>query len=236
MKKTVIASLLTLVTLAALAPAAAQEGGQPLAPQQLTLWMVGFHPDKNDPQVQVLAHHFCHQLREDLAQCVLYDGDGPEARMIGIEYIIPAEAYEQLPEEERSYWHPHNFEVLSGQLNAPGVEDDTDMVAALLNSYGKTWHTWDAGVFDPASGSFVAEGLPTEEPRLMWSFNHLGEAHDGMIEAGLQPYGIDTDAKRQARQELVGQAEPQCGVNLLVAEFDGDIQQLEGVAQREGGC
>jgi len=47
---------------------------------------------------------------------VIYDSDKPNARLIGLEYIISSELFEGLPEEEKVYWHSHKFEVSSGTL------------------------------------------------------------------------------------------------------------------------
>ena len=66
--------------------------------------------------VQVEAHHFCACPNEDVRQCVIYDSDKPNARLIGLEYIISNELFEGLPEEEKVYWHSHKFEVSSGTL------------------------------------------------------------------------------------------------------------------------
>ena len=66
--------------------------------------------------VQVEAHHFCACPNEDVRQCVIYDSDKPNARLIGLEYIISSELFEGLPEEEKIYWHSHKFEVSSGTL------------------------------------------------------------------------------------------------------------------------
>ena len=47
----------------------------------------------------------------------------PEARMMGIEYIISEELYNTLPTNEKAYWHPHNYVILSGQRRMPGLPD-----------------------------------------------------------------------------------------------------------------
>lgn len=46
-----------------------------------------------------------------MRQCVIYDSDAPDARLIGIEYIISRRMYEELPEEEQKYWHSHVYEA-----------------------------------------------------------------------------------------------------------------------------
>ena len=52
---------------------------------------------------------------------MLYDGPGPNARLIGIEYMISKRVYESLDPEERKLWHSHVFEVKSGMLIMPKV-------------------------------------------------------------------------------------------------------------------
>jgi hypothetical protein len=61
------------------------QGNSPLAP--MDVYLVGFHPMKDHPDHQMEAHHFCHQLNEDFAQCALFDGNTRQAKLTGIEYI-----------------------------------------------------------------------------------------------------------------------------------------------------
>ena len=83
------------------------------------VYVVGFHCAKGEPDMQMEAHHFCRVVNDDVLQCVLFD---------------------QMPEEEKGYWHPHNYEVLSGELVAPGLPEAAEkaFMKQLLNSYGKT--------------------------------------------------------------------------------------------------
>ena len=74
------------------------QGNSPLAP--MDVYLVGFHPMKEDPEHQMEAHHFCHQVNEDFAQCVLFDGNGKGANLNGIEYIISGKIFETLPEDD----------------------------------------------------------------------------------------------------------------------------------------
>ena len=48
----------------------------------------GFHFYNGEPKRQVIAHHYCSHRGEEFLQCVIYDSDKPNARLIGIEYII----------------------------------------------------------------------------------------------------------------------------------------------------
>jgi len=60
--------------------------------EKIAMYLNGFHAAKDDPKMQMEAHHYCNQANEDLAQCVLFDGNTAEARMLGIEYTHLGEA------------------------------------------------------------------------------------------------------------------------------------------------
>lgn len=93
------------------------------------------------------AHHYCRQVNQDFAQCVPFDGNSPEANLNGVESIISERLFETLPARERTFWHPHNYEILSGQLVMPGLPDvaERQALAGKMNSYGKTCHLWNTG-------------------------------------------------------------------------------------------
>lgn len=203
--------------------------------QALDIYLVGFHPMKDDPSHQMEAHHYCRQVNEDFAQCALFDGNGAGANLNGIEYIISQRLFERLPAEERRYWHPHNFEILSGQLVAPGIPQPAEeaLMRGKMNSYGKTWHTW-------SSRPFGGQGdrLPLGEPRLAWSFNAHGEARPGLVEQRDRAMGVDTAEVRAGRRELRSLAEPQRGVHAIAEAFPErrvpDYVEAKGTAKGEG--
>lgn len=47
---------------------------------------------------------YCRRLSSELTQCALFDGRGPEANLVGIEYLLSPAGYLRLPEEERAEW------------------------------------------------------------------------------------------------------------------------------------
>ncbi|KAK6125304.1 hypothetical protein DH2020_040952 [Rehmannia glutinosa] len=86
------------------------------------------------------------------------DGD---ARLIGLEYIVSEEMFLTLPDEEKRFWHSHEFEVKSGVLFMPGVpgaiqRQDLEKVA---KTYGKVIHFWqvDRDMEKRYNVSFAAE-------------------------------------------------------------------------------
>ncbi|AVR95772.1 OBAP family protein [Pseudoduganella armeniaca] len=191
------------------------------------IYLVGFHPMKDAPELQMEAHHYCHQRNEDFAQCVLFDGNTADANMNGVEYIISAKAFALLPEAERKFWHPHNGEILSGQLVAPGIPEaaEKSLMKSKMNSYGKTWHTWNTG-----HEGHTGEALPLGEAKLAWSFNRDGEALPAMEQKRDRKLGIDSAAKRRDRTDLRALAQPQSGVDDLKGKFARPTTPIPGVA------
>jgi outer membrane murein-binding lipoprotein Lpp len=205
------------------------QGNAPVA--KMDVYMVGFHPMKDHPSHQMEAHHFCKEVNEDFSQCALFDGNSKEANLNGIEYIISEKLFESLPSEEKKFWHPHNYEILSGQLVAPGLPAPAEkaFLKKKMNSYGKTWHVWNTGHY----GMDDATSLPTGEPKLAWSFNHDGEAQPGLLEKTEKKLNISMNEKREDRKELVKLAKPQVGVDTLKSDFAGNLTPVEGVKDKK---
>ena len=195
----------------------------PLAP--LDVYLVGFHPMKQDPSHQMEAHHFCKQVNEDFAQCVLFDGNTRAANLNGIEYIISESLFESLPPKERQYWHPHNGEILSGHLVAPGIPQiaEKELMRGKMNSYGKTWHVW---------ATDQGNNLPFGEPMLAWSFNRDGEAKPGLVEKRDKDLQINSVHIRRDRQDLEKLAKPQNGVDALNDKFKEPVKLIPGVVDK----
>jgi hypothetical protein len=212
-------------------PLGEEEEPRPLAPvAEIDTWLDAFHVEKDDPTHVAEVHHFCHERDADLIQCVLYDSDRPDARLVGVEYIVPEATFEGLPDREQAYWHPHNYEILSGTLVAagmPAAQEDA-LMRALLNSYGKVWHTWEMG----APGRPGAP-LPTGEARLGWSFNAAGELPERLVNARDARLGVDSATLRERRRPLIRDAHPQEGVDALRDAFPGR-KPFPGVRERSG--
>ena len=96
-------------------------------------------------------------------QCAVFDGPGPGAHLVGVEYVISAELHATLPQAELQYWHAHVSEIDSGILVAPGLPEPTRnaLMRQLRSTYGKTWRTWDT----------TREPLPLGAPTLMWTIS-----------------------------------------------------------------
>lgn len=201
------------------------QSSRPLA--RFDIYLVGFHPMKDDPEHQMEAHHYCSQVNEDFAQCVLFDGNTKDANMNGVEYIISERLFETLPDSERHYWHPHNGEILSGQLVAPGIPAVAEkaLMKSKMNSYGKTWHMWN-------SSGPGHDRVPLGMPMLAWSFNRDGEAAPGLVEARDRAMHIDSEKIRNSRAGLSALAKPQAGVDDLKGKFPRATRTIPGVTAK----
>ena len=113
--------------------------------------------------------------REDVRQCLVYDTPKPNARLIGVEYMITPKLYRTLDAEERKLWHSHVFEVKSGMLIMPGPSAlptdawelaETKEMEEVIGLYGKTYHLWQTDRGDK---------LPLGKPELMMSFTQEGQ-------------------------------------------------------------
>lgn len=155
------------------------------------LYLCAFHIAKEKPSFQVEAHHFCSPVGKGTHQCVIYDSKGPGAKLLGVEYIIGNDVYQTLSKDEKKYWHPHAYEILSGQLIAGDMPDQGDGVfPGLIETWGKTWHTWR----DPSTD------LPLGEPMLMWSANGDGQIGENLVSHRDAQFGIKTAETRERRK------------------------------------
>ncbi|UOQ52125.1 OBAP family protein [Hymenobacter cellulosivorans] len=170
------------------------QGKEPL--QKLNMYLDGFHFYNGALGQQMEAHHFCAKLNEDVTQCVIYDGNGPDAKIMGIEYIVSKKLFEQLPAEEKPLWHSHVHEVKSGTLVAPGIPDvaEHELMEELVSTYGKTFHTWHTD---------RDKTLPLGTPLLMMGFTKDGQIDTNMVAQRDKRLGISSKQKRQQRADIV---------------------------------
>jgi hypothetical protein len=160
----------------------------------MSTYLNGFHLYADAMGRQVEATHFCIHLRHDLHQCVIFDRNEPDARLIGIEYIITEERFRGLPAEEKKLWHSHHYEVKSGILVAPGIPELAEHAyfKDLITTYGKTFHTWQ----------YDRDDFPYGIPQLMMGLTQDGQANEALIHERDVRLGISTAQKRQSRADI----------------------------------
>jgi Protein of unknown function (DUF1264) len=169
------------------------QGKHPI--DQIDAYVCGLHFYNGDMSRQVIAHHFCSHRSEEFLQCVIYDTNKSDARLIGIEYIISARLFGGLPDEEKRYWHSHQFEVKSGQLIAPGIPQpvEHEIMKKLVNTYGKTWHTWQ---YDQHGD------LPLGVPQLMMGFTQPGQAQEPLVKEVEREVNYTVEDRLKDRRDI----------------------------------
>jgi len=175
------------------AGAAALQDKPPIA--AINAYLDGFHFYNGNPQGHMEAHHYCSIVNEDVTQCVTFDGNQADAKIMGVEYVISAKLFGKLPAEEKALWHSHVHEVKSGQLVAPGIPDVAEkaLMEKLIGTYGKTWHTWHTDADKP---------LPLGVPQLMMGFTADGQVDPALVAARDKRFGIDSAVKRKQREDI----------------------------------
>ncbi|CAG8454317.1 675_t:CDS:2 [Acaulospora morrowiae] len=190
----------------------------------------GFHFYSHDMTRQVEAHHFCSHQNEDVRQCLIYDSDKQDAKLIGVEYIISDKVYLTLPEEEKKYWHSHVYEVKSGMLTLPfnymvpnALADATEkkVMEGLVNTYGKTWHFWQVDRGDP---------LPYGPPQLMMSFVKDNQISPKLLEDRDSRYKVSTEELRQKRADIKSTYNVDSNADHWIHRDDGMAYQCEMIA------
>ena len=183
---------------------------------RINMYLNGFHCYSGNMKGQMEAHHYCTKLNEDVTQCVIYDGNGENAKLMGVEYIISEKLFKTLPEEERKLWHSHDYEVNSGTLIAPGIPlaAEHELMEQIVSTYGKTLHTWHTD---------LDKELPLGTPMLMMGFTKDGQLDTALVQARDRRFKVSTAKNKKNRADIT--APPvQPGAN---AWQKGEVRQLQ---------
>jgi hypothetical protein len=162
---------------------------------KIDAYLNGFHFYNGNLQGQMEAHHYVTQLNEDLHQALMYDGNGENAKLMGVEYILSEKLFKTLPLEERKLWHSHHYEVKSGELIAPGIPAvaEHELMEKLVSTYGKIFHTWHTD---------RDLELPLGSPMLMMGFTKDGQLNKQMLADRDKRFNVSTAEKRKQREDI----------------------------------
>jgi hypothetical protein len=96
----------------------------------------------------LIVHHHCKIYDDMTAACLLFPkGMNDQDKPYGIEYVIPTEMYNTLPEEEKKYWHHHLTELPNVKATTPDMtaEEASKVKPVLDETYGKVVYFWQLG-------------------------------------------------------------------------------------------
>jgi len=105
----------------------------------------------------LIVHHHCKVYDDMTATCLLFPtGMNDQDKLYGIEFVIPANRYNTLPEEEKKYWHYHLTELPRVNATTPDMtaEEAAKVKPILDETYGKVVYFWQYG-----------DELPIGEPK-----------------------------------------------------------------------
>lgn len=161
----------------------------------LNAYLDGFHFYNGNLQGQMEAHHYCGHLNEDVIQCVIFDGNGEDAKLMGVEYIVTEAQFAGLPVAEKHLWHSHVHEVRSGALIAPGIPEpaERELMTKIAGTYGKTWHTWHTD---------QRHELPLGAPMLMMGFTADGQLDQRLLSERDQRFDVSSAELRRKRSDI----------------------------------
>src|SRR5690606_30907159 len=163
--------------------------------KKINAYLDGFHFYNGNINAQMEAHHYVSQLNEDVYQAVIYDGNGGDAKLMGVEYIITERLFKTLDDEEKKLWHSHHYEVKSGTLIAPGIPDavEHELMEKLVSTYGKTIHTWHTD---------QQRQLPIGSPMIMMGFTKDGQIDPQMVVDRDKRFDVSSEKKKQNRADI----------------------------------
>jgi hypothetical protein len=169
------------------------QGKSPL--KKINAYLDGFHFYNGNINAQMEAHHYVSQINEDLYQAIMYDGNGEDAKIMGVEYIVSERLFKTLPEEEKRLWHSHHHEVKSGTLIAPGIPDvaEHELMEKLVSTYGKIIHTWHTD---------QNRTLPVGSPMIMMGFTKEGQLRPELLAERDKRFGVSSAEKKKNREDI----------------------------------
>jgi uncharacterized protein DUF1264 len=109
----------------------------------------------DDPTLRVW--HICKPNDKIMMVCQLYDSNSPNATLIGVEYMITADTYKNLPDREKPNWHYHKEEFAPNRADPKlpllSEQQQNATLKKLEESFGKVIITWNpndkAPIFPP---------------------------------------------------------------------------------------
>ena len=163
--------------------------------KKINAYLNGFHFYNGNLGAQMEAHHYVSQLNEDMYQAIMYDGNSPDAKIMGVEYIVSERLFKTLPEEEKKLWHSHHHEVKSGTLIAPGIPEaaEHELMEKLVSTYGKIIHTWHTD---------QERILPVGSPMIMMGFTKDGQLRPELLAERDKRFGISSAERRKNREDI----------------------------------
>jgi len=149
-----------------------------------------------EPKRQMEVHSLCNFMNDDVAQCLLYDSDRSNARLIGVEYLVSERIFKALPEDEQKLWSSKQYEVKNGIEVAPRLPQtaENQLMQDLVNMYGKNFCTWQVD----------RHYLPLGTPKMLFNLIDDGPSPDPvLLERRAKKLNADPRKLSEERSDIV---------------------------------
>jgi hypothetical protein len=183
--------------------------------KKINAYLDGFHFYNGNINAQMEAHHYVSQINEDMYQAIMYDGNGEDAKIMGVEYIVSEKLFKTLSDEEKKLWHSHHHEVKSGALIAPGIPEVAEhaLMEKLVSTYGKIIHTWHTD---------QDRNLPIGAPQVMMGFTKEGQIKPELLLARDKRFNVSSEEKKKNRADI-----PMPDVDPMANAWEkGEVRQI----------
>jgi hypothetical protein len=136
----------------------------------------------------LLAHHYCKEVSGGLTECLIYDSDGPDAKLVGVEVIVSPETYKTFSAAEKARWHYHKTEIPKVSATLPDLspEEAAKVVKEIEGTY--------EGLLALGSGHRPASGR-TAQPKyseVAWRLEASPRSAAFRSAIGLRPSPVTT--------------------------------------------
>ena len=111
-----------------------------------------------DHLLQTIVHHHCKVYDDNTATCLLFPyGMTDQDKPYGVEYVITADQYQELPDEEKQYWHYHKTEFPRAKATFPKLTESefAKVLPVLDETYGKVFYFWNYGDTYPIGEPYI---------------------------------------------------------------------------------
>ncbi len=95
----------------------------------------------------IIAHHYCKTVAGGMIECLLFESDAEDAKLVGVETIVTPQIYNSFSETEKALWHYHKDELARVDARIPDLppEEAATILKSLEETYGKLYILWDPG-------------------------------------------------------------------------------------------
>lgn len=109
-------------------------------------------------EMRTPVHHWCKTINPDLIECLLFDSDKADAKLVGIETIVTKKVWENFDDAQKNEWHDHATEIIEAETTLPDMpsEKAAQLVEFLKGTRGRIVYIWN----------FLKESYPVTRPFL----------------------------------------------------------------------